>query len=113
KTQDEELCLLEESFALLSQQGVAVVERFYDTLFHLHPETKVLFRETDLSEQSKKLWNSLQLVIRHLRKPAILEPVLQELGRKHAREYQVEPEHYVAVGESLLVTFAEVLGNQW
>jgi hemoglobin-like flavoprotein len=81
---------------------------FYSKLFELDASLRAMF-PSDLTEQKKKLIQTLTLVISSVDNlPAVL-PAVQALGRKHVG-YGVRPSHYQIVGEALLATLAAGLG---
>lgn len=82
---------------------------FYDRLFELDPSLRGLFK-SDLGEQKKKLMLTLGVAVDGLRSPAKLVPVLQTLGVRHAG-YMVLEHHYDTVGEALIWTLREGLGE--
>lgn len=104
--------VLEKSFALIEPKGEQFVQRFYDRLFMDYPQVKPMFANTSMAEQQKKLLASLKLVISNLRSPEKLTAALEDLGRRHVG-YGVQPEHYDAVGQTLLLTLAEFAGAGW
>ncbi len=104
--------LLEESFAALAPQGDRLVELFYENLFNDYPSVVPLFAGVEPGEQRKKLLASLVLAVENLRKPDVLAPVLENMGRKHV-EYGALADHYPAVGATLLKSMAEVASELW
>lgn len=104
--------LLEQSFGAIKPQANEFVSSFYDNLFTANPEAKPLFDTTDMEAQKKKLLSSLVLVVENLRKPEVLSGALKGLGAKHV-QYGALPEHYPLVGNALLTTFEQYLGNKW
>lgn len=104
--------LLEESFAALRPQAALLGERFYANLFNTYPETQSLFAHTDIATQQQKLVASLVLVVDNLRNPEALQSALHALGARHV-DYGTIAEHYPLVGEVLLHTLAELMGDQW
>ncbi len=102
--------LLESSFSRLEEDSFA--NYFYTNLFADYPDLKPLFANTPMKEQSKKLFQSLALVVENLQKPDMLTEVLQKLGTRHVN-YKVLPEHYPMVGKTLLKTFAMCLDDAW
>ncbi len=104
--------LLEASFDQIRPQAIAFSARFYDLLFHHHPELKPLFAETTQEAMGKKLMVSLAAIVENLRSPEILTVALQSLGARHVQVGTLE-EHYPFVGQALLETFAEYLGSDW
>lgn len=67
-----------------------------------------------MKRQQASLVAALALVISSLKdsKTDQLASVLQDLGQRHTG-YGVKPEHYPLVGDVLLKTFADFLGNKW
>lgn len=108
---ENQMQLIEESFAAVAPQGEALVARFYQHLFNDYPAVKPMFN-SDPKEQQKKLLNSLVLVVKNLRQPEKLLPALEQLGMRHL-DYGTQPEHYPAVGATLLKTLAEFAGDLW
>ena len=104
--------LLEQSFEEIKPHADAFVNSFYDNLFTAYPEAKPLFDTTNMAEQKKKLLASLVLVVENLRKPDALSNALRGLGARHVK-YGALPEHYPLVGNALLTTFGQYLGDKW
>ncbi|MGF1520732.1 MAG: globin family protein [Leptolyngbyaceae cyanobacterium] len=104
--------LLEQSFEKVKPQANAFAGSFYENLFMDYPAAKPLFANTDVTEQSKKLLASLVFVVENLKKPDALTDALKGLGARHVK-YGALPEHYPLVGNTLLKTFAQYLGDDW
>lgn len=104
--------LLEQSFNEIKPQADDFVSSFYENLFTANPEAKPLFDTTDMVAQKKKLLSSLVLVVENLRKPDVLDSALRGLGARHV-QYGALPEHYPLVGNALLTTFGQYLGEKW
>ncbi|HIK10427.1 MAG TPA: pentapeptide repeat-containing protein, partial [Oscillatoriaceae cyanobacterium M33_DOE_052] len=81
-------------------------------LLATHPELRPLFAGTEMPKQQKKLLNSLVLVVEGLRNPEALAQVLQALGARHVG-YGTTAKHYGPVGQALLATFEQYLGENW
>ena len=84
---------------------------FYERLFATAPDTRRLFKG-DISEQGRKLMDTLNVAVATLRDPTSLVEMLQRLGRGHAA-YGVEPRHYDSVGAALLWTLERNLGGDF
>lgn len=82
---------------------------FYRRLFSEHPSVRPLFPE-DTAEQASKLAAELRRIVAALEAPTRFERQVRTLGERHVR-YGAEPPHYEAVGQVLLATFAEQLGE--
>ncbi|ERN40599.1 hemoglobin-like flavoprotein [Rubidibacter lacunae KORDI 51-2] len=104
--------LLEGSFALVKPRAEAFARSFYNNLFADYPAAKPLFSGTDMEAQSKKLLSSLDYVVAHLKYPVALSEALKGLGARHV-QYGALPEHYPLVGNTLLKTFSQYLGEGW
>ena len=83
---------------------------FYGRLFELDPAIERLFRRTDMPAQRKVLMQTLTVVVKSLDKLDQIVPAVQALGRRHAG-YGVREEHYATVGEALLWTLEQGLGD--
>ena len=104
--------LLEETFAAIAPRGDELVADFYERLFERHPEVQPMFAGADMREQQTKLLGALATVVKSLRKPDELMPVLQELGVRHG-ELGAVAAHYDAVGPVLLESMAHIAGDAW
>ncbi|NET33693.1 MAG: globin [Cyanothece sp. SIO1E1] len=104
--------LLEQSFGRVKPQANEFASSFYENLFTDYPDAKPLFANTDVGEQSKKLLASLVFVVENLKNPGALTDALKGLGARHVK-YGALPEHYPLVGNTLLKTFEQYLGEHW
>ena len=104
--------LLETSFGQLKARQTEFSECFYQTLFTDFPEVQPLFASTDMNEQPKKLFASLQLVVANIQNPDVLVQALQQLGKNHVK-YGVVPKQYAIVGKTLLKAMAITLADNW
>ena len=108
----EHIHLLRQTWAQLVPIGDQAATLFYERLFEIDPDTRALFRSTDLAAQRGKLLHALGNVIDGLDRPEQLLPMLERLGRRHAG-YGVRDAHYDSVGAALLWTLAQGLGTAW
>jgi hemoglobin-like flavoprotein len=92
--------LVRDSFQLLRPQSDAVAEAFYNRLFELEPNLKLLFHG-DMGEQGSKLMVAIGAVVENLDRFHEVEPTLQELAVRHVG-YGVKIGDYEAVGGALL-----------
>lgn len=104
--------LLEKSFAQISPEAIAFSASFYEKLFLKNPQLKPMFAEVSQQSQEKKLVFSLAAIVENLRNPEILQPALKSLGARHFQVGTLEA-HYPMVGEALLETFAQYMGDDW
>ena len=105
----EQIKIVRLTFAQAMNKKVEVGRIFYERLFAIAPETKVLF-STDIEEQSRKLMDTLAIAIGNLRDTPALVGMLETLAQRHVA-YKVRDEHYDKVGEALLWTLEKVFGG--
>ncbi|MDY7233233.1 globin family protein, partial [Hyalangium rubrum] len=103
--------LVQRSWSQVAPISDAAATLFYDRLFELDPSVQPLFK-SDLAQQKKKLMQMLNVAVDGLNNPQRLVPVLEQLGARHAG-YMVQDHHYVLVGEALLWTLREGLGESF
>ena len=71
-----------------------------------------MFAGVDLEKQRQKLIHVLNVVVGALDRIEELVPTIADLGRRHVG-YGVRDAHYDSVGEALLWTLEQGLGNAW
>jgi NAD(P)H-flavin reductase/hemoglobin-like flavoprotein len=106
--------ILRSSFAVVERRAEFAVKYFYSHLFRHNPDVRGLFPlnfPEDMERQRDRLFAALTYVMERLEDPR-LPGYLRELGRDH-RKYLAEPEHYAAVGASLIAAFTFVAGSAW
>ena len=108
---EREIALLRESFRLLRLEEEAASERFYERLFEIAPEVRPMF-PADMSEQGMKFMSTLGVILDHIDRPQALEPHLDNLAKGHAA-YGVRPEHFPPMGQALIDTMRETLGDRF
>jgi hemoglobin-like flavoprotein len=101
--------LVQESFATIAPLADEVARLFYRRLFELDPSLHPMFR-SDMAEQRKKLMQMLTAAVKGLDRLEQLVPVVQDLGRRHAR-YGVTDAHYDTVAAALIWTLEQGLGD--
>lgn len=114
--EDEDLNLTEDEIEILQDTWAQVVtiktqaaEIFYASLFETAPEVKSMFTG-DMEVQGDKLISTIAKVVNSIDKLDRVTPILQELAISHL-EYDVLFEHYAVVGETLLWTLEQGLGE--
>ncbi|MEU3776483.1 globin domain-containing protein [Streptomyces sp. NPDC032472] len=98
---------------MVERRAEHAVKYFYSHLFWHNPAIRALFPTSaeDMQRQRDRLFASLTHVIAHLEHEG-LASYLHDLGRDH-RKFLAGPEHYAAVGASLLAALAEASGSAW
>lgn len=108
---DHEIDLVRGSFWHVSRMARETAGQFYDRLFEIAPQVRVLF-PADLAEQGIKLMSMLGSIVAQLHDHDVLFPMVEDLGRRHVA-YGAEPAHYLAVGDALLAALASNLGDRF
>lgn len=107
----DQIELIQKSFLQLRRDADTVAVLFYEHLFTEHPSLKPLFKN-DMAEQGRKLMNLLGVVVVGLPQLDRMEPMLRELGNRHAG-YGVRGPDYEAVANALLWTLEQSLREQF
>jgi hemoglobin-like flavoprotein len=106
-----QILLIQSSWEKVVPAAAPTAELFYQKLFALDPSLRSLF-PADLTEQQKKLMQTLGVVVRGLSKLDAVVPAVQDLGKRHAK-YGVLDAHYEAVGAALLATLEAGLADDF
>lgn len=107
----EQVALVQTSFAKVMPIKDSASELFYDRLFEKNPSVRSMFPD-DVTNQRKKLMAALATVVSGLSKPDTINPAIQALGVKHVA-YGAEAAHYGPVGEALIWTLEQGLGDSF
>ena len=105
----EQIVLVQESFAQVVPIADTAAALFYGRLFEMDPTLRALFR-ADMRAQYRNLMQTLTVVVRGLDRLDSILPAVEALGRRHAG-YGVKDEHFQVVGEALLWTLQQGLGQ--
>ncbi|CAI8038662.1 Neuroglobin [Geodia barretti] len=108
---DSEIRLVQDTFNKVEPIADTAAELFYDRLFQLDGDLKPLFH-SDLQQQGRLLMKMVATAVDHLSDLDTLVPVVQRLGARH-KVYGVEPSHYDTVGQALLWTLEQGLGEHF
>lgn len=109
--QTQQVHLVRSSYALVQPIASQAAELFYRHLFAADPSLRVLFRG-DMVHQGQRLMLMIGSAVGLLDKPNALLPVLRKLGARH-RGYGVVDAHYATVGNALLLTLEQGLGDAY
>lgn len=107
----DEVARLRDRFSRVVVDGAGFAAAFYDRLFAGMPDVRPLFRG-DMAEQGAKLLRMLALLVAKADAPQDLIEPLGRLGERHVG-YGVSAAHYPPLGEVLLETLAERLGEEF
>ncbi|MEJ5964049.1 NO-inducible flavohemoprotein [Pedobacter immunditicola] len=97
---------------VLKENGVLLTKYFYNRMFTQHPELKNLFNMGN--QQSGKQQTALAMAVlayaENIANPSVLMPVVDRIGHKHV-SLDIRPEQYQIVGNHLIASIQEVLGD--
>ena len=102
---------LQHSFGTMVPKKDQIAETFYRRLFEVAPGVRPLFKGS-IEEQGQKLVMALKQIVMSLKSPKELTDFLTNLSQRHVG-YGAVAAHYPVVGEVLLATFAEVMGDDF
>lgn len=105
----QQIVLVQDSFAKVVPIASTAADLFYQKLFDLDPSLQPLFKG-DMQEQGAKLMKMLGLVVNGLNDLNSLIPAVRSLGERHVG-YGVQDAHYDTVGEALIWTLEQGLGD--
>ena len=106
-----QVSLVQDSWAKVVPIADQAADFFYGKLFEIDSSLKALFPE-DMTEQKKKLLQTLAVCVNGLNDLGEIVPAVQALGKRHV-DYNVKPEQYETVGAALLWTLEQGLGDAW
>jgi len=105
----EQIKLVQQSFAKVEPIAGQAADLFYDRLFANAPSVRPLF-PNDMSSQKLKLMQMLSTAVANLHQVEEILPAVADLGRRHV-DYGARPAHYDSVGDALLWTLEQGLGD--
>jgi len=109
---DAEIRLVKQSWRTLRAIDSAIVgDLFYSKLFMANPSLRNMFPKK-MDEQYRKLMDMLSVIIARLDRMDELNDDIAAMARRHA-QYGVRPAHYKLVGNALLWTLRQGLGQDW
>ena len=112
---------VQESWAIVAQDLDTHGIKFFLRIFEIAPPALQLFSFKDdadlasspaMKKHAASVMNTVGAAVAGLSDVASLIPVLQALGKRHAN-YGVESAHFAVVGEALIWTLADGLGDKF
>ena len=107
----EQVELVKSTWKMVLPIADTAADLFYEKLFELDPEVRVLF-DDDMAKQKKALMAMIGSAVASLHQIESIVPPVQQLGVRHVG-YGVVEGHYATVGEALLWTLEQGLGDAW
>ncbi len=103
--------LVQATFEKVAPIADTAAELFYSRLFELDPSLRSLFKH-DMTNQGRMLMQTISVAVKSLDRLESLIPAVEQLGKRHVG-YGVKDEHYAIVGEALLWTLQQGLGEDF
>lgn len=109
---DNQINLIKATVPILRQGGEALTNHFYARMLTAHPELKNTFNMGNQvnGRQKSALANAVLAYAENIENPGVLINALKAIGTKH-RSLNVQPEQYAIVGEHLIASIGEVVGE--
>ena len=109
---EQQITLVKKSWLFFRQiKPEVVADAFFSKRFMDNPNLRKMF-PNDMKMQYEKLIDMLNIVVARLDRLDELTEDITEMGIRH-REYGVKPEQYAMVGNALLWTLKNGLGDDW
>lgn len=105
----DDLALIRRSFDELWPVSRRFAVLFYERLFEIAPETRLLFRG-DLDRQRSRLLTMITAMVGSLDQPEVFKSIVADITLRHPT-YGVQPEHYAPFEDALIWSLAETLGS--
>ncbi|MCC6598643.1 MAG: NO-inducible flavohemoprotein [Alphaproteobacteria bacterium] len=106
------ITIVKATAPVLQEQGEKLTRYFYTRMFSHNPEVSPLFNPANQSggTQQRALAGAICAYAANIDNLEILGGAVELIAHKHA-SLQIKPEHYPIVGENLLASIREVLGE--
>lgn len=109
---DKTIAIIKSTVPVLEQNGEALTRHFYTRMFKHNPEVLPFFNPANqlAGSQQKALAAAICAYAANIDRLEVLGNAVELIAQKHA-SLQIKPEHYPIVGENLLASIREVLGE--
>jgi hemoglobin-like flavoprotein len=108
---EREILLVKNSWSFVVTNSEEAGRLFYNRLFEVAPGVQDMFK-SEPKDQARKLMNMVTLIVAKLQKLDEIMFEIKALSQRHGK-YGAKPEHYAVVGECLLWTLEQGLGDKW
>src|SRR4051812_24526466 len=106
---EHQILLVQTSFTRLVDDIDDVARIFFEKLFQLDPALRPMFAN-DIQGQGRKMFRTLLVIVNALNDPNTIVDMMRGLSKRHIG-YGVKAAHYATVGEALVRTIREALGD--
>ncbi|WP_179401873.1 NO-inducible flavohemoprotein [Burkholderia guangdongensis] len=108
----DQMARVKATAPVLAEHGATITKHFYQRMFNRHPELKNLFNQTHQAtgSQQQTLARAVYAYAANIDNLGALGGAVTRIAHKHA-SLNIRPEHYPIVGDNLLASIVEVLGD--
>jgi len=108
----KEIELIKTCVPILAEHGKTITTTFYGNVLGSHPDLKNLFSHSaqQNGHQASALAGALHAYAANIDNLSALLPLVERIAQKHASIF-VQPEQYHVVGEGLLASLKQILGD--
>lgn len=108
----ETVAVIKQTVPVLQAHGEDLTRHFYARMFRENPEVLAFFNPVHQQSgaQQRALAGAVCAYAQHVDNPAVLAGAVELIAQKHV-SLGIRPEHYPIVGENLLASIREVLGE--
>ena len=108
----DQLDVIKQTVPVLREHGETLTRHFYQRMFRENPEVKVFFNPAhqQAGTQQRALAAAICAYAENIQNPAVLAGAVELIAQKHA-SLGIRAEHYPVVGNNLLASIREVLGE--
>ncbi|ROO25477.1 NO-inducible flavohemoprotein [Salinisphaera orenii] len=109
---DQQKSIVKQTVPVLQAHGETLTRHFYERMFRVNPEVRDYFNPAHQhsGSQQRALAGAILAYAQHIDNPAVLGDAVELIAQKHA-SLSIQPEHYPIVGDNLLASIREVLGE--
>lgn len=109
---EKEISIVKSTVPALQENGETLTRHFYLRMFEKNPEVRAFFNPANQASggQQQALAAAICAYAANIDNLGALTGAVEVIAQKHA-SLQIKPEHYPIVGENLLASIKEVLGE--
>jgi nitric oxide dioxygenase len=109
---EDTITIVKSTAPILQEHGELLTRHFYKRMFEKNPEVGPFFNRANqvTGSQQKALAAAICAFAANVDNLEVLGSAVELIAQKHA-SLQIQPEHYPIVGENLLASIREVLGE--
>lgn len=109
---DKSIQIVKSTAPILAEHGETLTRHFYKRMFQHNPEVAPFFNPANqkAGKQQKALAGAITAYAANIDNLEVLGSAVELIAQKHA-SLMIKPEHYPIVGQNLLASIKEVLGE--